>query len=278
MRNLEVNHGVCDDAGCQCGARVGGRPGGGRIIDVLESPEHAPRNICLRRHVVNIEIAKCFKYWVVKRHCRQLLSCDHRRCTKQAVRRGARWSRGVDNTSYRTAPPSESQRSCTAALCVRDCLSRRLIMSKPSTVESLSGAAAAIMVACARSGSVWGGTTSRTILLRLSPRTSTVFGGWSRYPSSRTSWPPVASLVGAFAQSLSLYSTRSMGPSRTESTASRSGSSVVRSSLCGHHAPSTYPVWGALAFSRNRGVCSGGVGCRPTPVRSCRGAMVTLLS
>ena len=67
-------------------------------------------------------------------------------------------------------------------------------MSRPSTVESLSGAAAAIRVACARSGSVWGGTTSKTILLRLSPRTSMVFGGWSRYPSSRTARPPVASL------------------------------------------------------------------------------------
>ena len=33
----------------------GGRAGGGRIIDVLQSPEHAPRTICLRRHVVNIE-------------------------------------------------------------------------------------------------------------------------------------------------------------------------------------------------------------------------------
>ena len=48
----------------------GGRTAGGRIIDVLESPEHAPRNICLRRHVVKIEIVKCLKYWVVKRHCR----------------------------------------------------------------------------------------------------------------------------------------------------------------------------------------------------------------
>ena len=95
-----------------------------------------------------------------------------------------------------------------------------------------------------------------------------MFGGWSRYPSSRTARPPVASLAGAFAQSLSLYSTRSMGPSRTESTASRSGSSVVRSSLRGHHAPSTYPVGGALGFNRNRGVCSGGVWFRPTSVRS----------
>jgi hypothetical protein len=71
---LEFNHGVCDDAGCQCGARGwGARTGGGRIIDVLESPEHAPRNICLRRYVAKIEIVKCLKYWVVKRHYRQLL-------------------------------------------------------------------------------------------------------------------------------------------------------------------------------------------------------------
>jgi hypothetical protein len=38
------------------------------------------------------------------------------------------------------------------------------------------------------------------------------------------------------------------------------------------------PGVGCLGFSRNRGVCWGGVGCRPTPVRSCRGPMVTLLS
>ena len=187
-------------------------------------------------------------------------------------------ARSSTAASYRSAPLSESQRSCAAALSVRGSLSRGLIMSKPSTVEASSGAAAAVMVACARSGSVWGATTSKTILLRSSPSTSTVFGGWSRYPSSRTTWPPVASSAGAFAQSLSLYSTRSMDPSRTESTASRSGSSVVRSSLCGHHAPSTYPVRGALGLSRNRGVWSGGVGCRPRSVRFCRVAMVTLLS
>ena len=71
---LEFNHGVCDDAGCQCGARGwGARTGGARIIDVLKSPEHAPRNICLRRHVVNTEIVECLKYWVAKRPCRQLL-------------------------------------------------------------------------------------------------------------------------------------------------------------------------------------------------------------
>jgi len=51
----------------------GSRAGGARIIDVLKSPEHAPRNICLRRHAVKIEIVKCLKYWVAKRPCRQLL-------------------------------------------------------------------------------------------------------------------------------------------------------------------------------------------------------------
>ena len=191
---------MCDNAGCQgCARGRGSRAGGARIIDVLESPEHAPRNICLRRHVVNTEIVECFKYWVVKRHSRLLLRSDHRRCTKQAVRSGGTLVAGSSTpTSYRSAPPSESQRSCAAALCVRDSLSRRLIMRRPSTVESLSGAAAAIMVACARSGSVWGGTTSRTILLRLSPRTSTVFGGWSRYPSSLTTRPPVVEFGGCF--------------------------------------------------------------------------------
>ena len=57
---LEFNHGMCDNAGCQgCARGWAGRAGGARIIDVLESPEHAPRNICLRRQVANIEIVKC---------------------------------------------------------------------------------------------------------------------------------------------------------------------------------------------------------------------------
>ena len=129
------------------------------------------RRVCLRRrHQAPSTSSTC---------SRRVLDAL-RRASESAV---TRWSRGRRTpTSYRTAPPSESQHSCAAALCVRDSLSRRLIMSKPSTVESLSGAAAAIMVACARSGSVWGGTTSRTILLRLSPRTSTVFGGWKSVP------------------------------------------------------------------------------------------------
>src|SRR3984957_3712585 len=50
-------------------------------------------------------------------------------------------------------------------------------MRRLSTVESLLGAAAAIRVACASSGSASGGTTSKAILLRLSPRTSTVWTG-----------------------------------------------------------------------------------------------------
>src|SRR4030095_6273399 len=71
---LEFNHGMCNNAGCQgCTRGWAGRAGGRRIIDVLESPEHAPRNICVLRHVVNTEIVKCLKYWVVKRNCRQLL-------------------------------------------------------------------------------------------------------------------------------------------------------------------------------------------------------------
>ena len=88
------NHGVCHDAGCQgCARGRGSRAGGGRIIDVLESPEHAPRNICLRKHVVNIKIVKCSKYWVAKRHCRLPLRCNHRRCAKRAARPGSRCSR-----------------------------------------------------------------------------------------------------------------------------------------------------------------------------------------
>ncbi len=162
--------------------------------------------------------------------------CDHQRYAKQAIRRGTVVAWSSTPTSYPTVPLPESQRSCAAALCVRDSLSRRLIMSRPSTVESSSGAAAAIMVACARSGSLCGGTTSRTIRLRSSPSTSTVFGGWSRYPSSRTAWPPVASSVGAFAQSLSLYTTRSMA--RAAPRAPRADREALWS---GHHCAATMP-------------------------------------
>jgi len=51
-------------------ARAAGviRPLGGRIVDVLESPKHAPRNICLRRHIANTEIVECFECWFVRRH------------------------------------------------------------------------------------------------------------------------------------------------------------------------------------------------------------------
>ncbi len=53
------------------------------------------------------------------------------------------------------------------------------------------------------------------------------------------------------------YNTRSIPPSLTESTANRSGNSAARSSECGHHAPSTLPLRGALGFNRNRGVLAG---------------------
>ena len=78
---------------------------------------------------------------------------------------------------YASAPPSDSHRSSTAAVCARASVSDTSgtpIMSRPSTVASLFGAAAAIMVVCAWSGSVRGGTISSRILLRLSPRTSRV--------------------------------------------------------------------------------------------------------
>jgi len=50
---LEFNHGMCDNAGCQGCARgwLAG-PAVVGIIDVSSRPEHAPRNICVLRHVV----------------------------------------------------------------------------------------------------------------------------------------------------------------------------------------------------------------------------------
>src|SRR5215213_4189724 len=175
---LEFNHGVCHDAGCQgCARGRGSRAGGSRIIDVLESPEHAPRNSCLRKHVVDIKIVKCFKYWVAKRHCRLLLRCNYRRCAKRAAQTGVTLlAPSSALTSYHSAPPSESQRSCAAAVAAPVSLSGSPAMKRPPTVETLFGPAAAIMVAWAWSGSVWGGTTSTAILLRLTPRTSMVFG------------------------------------------------------------------------------------------------------
>src|ERR1700730_1657623 len=86
---------------------------------------------------------------------------------------------------------ADCHRSCAPAACVRFSLSRALIMRRLSTVESSLGAAAAIRVACASSGSAFGGTTSNTILLRLRPRISTVWVGLRRYPPRPTGRPPV---------------------------------------------------------------------------------------
>ena len=150
-------------------------------------------------------------------------------------------------------------------------------MRRPSTVESLSGAAAAIRVACARSGSVWGGTTSRMILLPLSPRTSTVFGGWSRYPSSLTARPPVVEFGGCFRPVGELEQHAVDGPEPHREDREQIGKLRSQVITVRPPCPIDIPGVGRLGFSRNRGVCSGGVGCRPTSVRSCCGAMVTLL-
>jgi hypothetical protein len=115
---LEFHDGVCDDAGGQgCARGRGGRASGARTIDVLKSAKHAPRNICLRRHVLDTKVVKCFKYWVAKRHCRLLL----RFVIFGGVRSGPldcgpRWSPSAAPPSYRAAPPSESQRSCGSCL------------------------------------------------------------------------------------------------------------------------------------------------------------------
>ncbi len=125
------------------------------------------------------------------------------------------------------------------------------------TVEALPGAAAVIIALCAISGSVVGGTTISRILSRPTPSTSRVLAGWWLNPSSRTVCPAVARRAGAFAHAARSYITRSTEPSRTDSTANRSGSSLGRSLLRGHHAPSTWPVILALGLMRSRGVCTG---------------------
>ena len=117
-----------------------------------------------------------------------------------------------------------------------------------------------------RGRSEWGTTTSR-IFLPSVPTTSRVLVGCRWDPSSCIWCPPVCRLAGAFAHSVELYSTRVMAPRRTDSTASRSGSSFGRSSLRGHQAPSTCPVGGALGFNRSRGVCSGPCSRRPGSAR-----------
>src|SRR6478672_3236732 len=90
--------------------------------------------------------------------------------------------------------------------------------------------------------------------------------------------PPIGTFRGAFAHSSRLYVTRAAAPSHTESPASRSGSSVVRSSPRGHHAPSTYPVMGAFRFKRSRGLFSGPDRRRLEAPRRSRGAIGTIPS
>ena len=55
-------------------ARAAGAVGPAMLaLSMSSSRRSMRREICLRRHVVNTEIVECFKCWVVKRHCRQLL-------------------------------------------------------------------------------------------------------------------------------------------------------------------------------------------------------------
>jgi hypothetical protein len=56
-------------------ARAAGLAGPAVVELSMSSSRRSMRreSICVLRHVVNTEIVKCFKYWVVKRHCRQLL-------------------------------------------------------------------------------------------------------------------------------------------------------------------------------------------------------------
>ncbi len=173
--------------------------------------------------------------------------------------------------------PCDSQRPCAAVALVRLSRSCSLIMSKASRLDASFGTAAAITIAYAYSGSVCHGTTSKTILVLSRPVTSMVLNGWRWTPSSSTGRAPVMSQAGVSIHSARFYITRSIGPSRTESTASRSGSSVERSSLRGHHAPSTYPVVGALGFKRRRGVRTRGMANSLRLLRACSSVIATIV-
>jgi len=150
-------------------------------------------------------------------------------------------------------------------------------MKRPPTVETLFGAAAAIMVAVRWSGSVWGGTTSRAILLRLSPRTFD--GVWRLESESVESYR--SSAGGEFGRcfrpvaELVQHAVNGPEPHREHREQIWKLCQVITARP---PCPIDIPGLGALGFNRNRGVCSGGVWCRPTSVRCCRGVMATLLS
>ena len=104
----------------------------------------------------------------------------------------------VDADGYRTVPPSESQRSCAAALCVR------IPFSQADDEQAIDGR----VVVRRRRGHQGGMCAVRVGVGRdyqqndpAAVESEDFDGVWrlESDPSSRTARPPVASLVGAFA-------------------------------------------------------------------------------
>jgi hypothetical protein len=150
---LEFDHGMCDDAGRQGGARSrGSRARGCRIVNVLESPKHASRNCCLGGRLSIPKSLKALNNGSSLVIVMLSLSCGAME---------ARWPYGEDDgkTYPRVAGRSrlsavlpcvaESQRTRAASLLVRLSRSFTLIMSRVSTLDALPGAAAAITIRCA---------------------------------------------------------------------------------------------------------------------------------
>src|ERR1700756_2328293 len=150
---LEFDHGMCDDAGRQGGARSSGsRARGCRIVNVLESPKHASRNCCLGGEVVDTEVAEGFKYWVVTCHSHVVpkLWCDGGAMAVWGRRReDLPQGRGSILLSAVLPCVAESQRTRAASLLVRLSRSFMLIMSRVSTLDMSPGAAAALTISCA---------------------------------------------------------------------------------------------------------------------------------
>ncbi len=129
---------------------------------------------------------------------------------------------------------------------------------------------------------VWIGARShhqqKDSFFRSTPSTSRVLAGRQVNPSSRTDRPPVASRAGAFGPAARSYISRPTESSRPHSIASRSGSSLDRSSLRGPRDPSTCPAVRALGFIRSRDMFSGPVWWPPQTARPSRRVIATFPS
>jgi hypothetical protein len=149
--------------------------------------------------------------------------------------------------------------------------SRRSVRRKTAALEGMSSILKSLRGSVRRD-------SQQDNLIALGIRDFDRGGRLAAVPPSWTAHQPVTSSVGVVLHSMRLYITRLIAPWHTDRIAIRSGSSVMRPSLHGHHAPSIYPAAVRFGFQRNRGARTPSVPSRRKLLLACSCVIGTLPS